>query len=70
LEAAVERRNGKDQCRICGTAFAFPQGATIRAVFIGGAANPDVRFIYADGEEIHRCEISGTARTEPLRELG
>jgi hypothetical protein len=55
---------------MCGAECAFPQGATIRGVFIGGAARPTARAIHADGEEIHRCEIAGAPQTEPLPEFG
>jgi hypothetical protein len=53
----VQRRDGRDNCSLCGEEIPMPRRRRFRTVIIGVSGKPNVRVVTVEGAEVHRCEI-------------
>ena len=53
----VQRRDGRDNCSLCGEEIPIPRRRSFRTIIIGVSGKPNVRVVTVEGAEVHRCEI-------------
>jgi hypothetical protein len=64
------RRLDRTECELCGTDLGdVGEKSVVRKVLVGRAGSCNVRVIFVDGEEIHRCRSLGGARSDGPRDL-
>jgi hypothetical protein len=54
----VELRNGKWYCASCGAELDLQDGQRPRQVMVGASGQKNMRVLYVEDREIHRCLFS------------
>jgi hypothetical protein len=52
-------RNGRYECDQCGSELEMPLMKRPEIKLHGAGGQPNVRVLYLEGREIHRCQIDG-----------
>lgn len=47
-------------CTLCGQRVSMPDAAKVRFAILAASGEPNVRVVYADGIEVHRCAAETT----------
>jgi hypothetical protein len=51
----MRERDGVATCALCSARLDVPIGAKVRTVLEAASGKPNVRVVYLDDEEVHRC---------------